>query len=543
MKIFQRAKIFANVFFVLFFLSCTSLTKENKVYEKPNYSEKDVFENEKKRILKTSEKESVKALWLSHLLGDEQTIAHCTGLVRMQYKKALSEKNYFDALKLFQSLRACGIKESELENETETSLEKKAHADVPGTKIDKTLLPKTIDDCINATVTVWVDRGIAIQKGIGFADIVIGSGFFIDKRGWIITNHHVIQDVVDTKNEKYSRLYIKLAKDSDTKIPAKVVGWDAILDLALLKAEVDAPVILQLGKSSDLKMGDKVSAIGTPIGLEGTLTQGIVSATNRKLFTTGSVLQIDAAVNSGNSGGPLIDENMKVQAIVFAGIMQYQGLNFAIPVEYLIQDLPFLFHGGAREHSWINAYGKTKKTKDGKKNVGLEIQYVMPGGSAHRASFEAGDVIVSLNGEKISSLEDMQDKVRNFTSATIANVSYLRGDEKKNELVYLAHRPINPGYEMYESDLLSGSAIPIFGMKLISSSTLSKRTFTIQKILTGSIADESDFSENDPITFSNIKFDDDKKILYASVNTRRRKKGFLDISMLLASPLDSPYYF
>lgn len=531
------------IFAVLFFLSCSSLVKKTEVYERPNYSEKDVFENEKKRILKTSENESIKALWLSHLLGDKDTIAHCTGLVRMQYKKLLSEKKYFEALQYFQSLCACGIKESELENETEVSLTQKAYANVPGMQTEKSLLPKTIDDCINATVTVWVDRGISVEKGIGFADIVIGSGFFIDRKGWIITNHHVIQDVVDTKNKKYARLYIKLAKNSDVKIPAKVVGWDEILDLALLKAEVDAPFILQLGKSADLKTGDKVSAIGTPVGLEGTLTQGIVSATNRKLFTTGSVLQIDAAVNSGNSGGPLIDENMKVQAIVFAGIMEYQGLNFAVPVEYLIQDLPFLFHGGKREHSWINAYGKTKKTKDGRKNIGLEIQYVMPGGVAYRASCGAGDVIVGLNGEKIVSLEDMQDKVRNYASGTIVSLSYLCGSEKKNELAYLASRPINPGYEMYESDLLNGSAIPIFGMELVSSSSLSKRTFTITKIMQGSIADESGFSENDPITFSNIKFDADKRFLYAAVNTRRRKKGFLDISMLLASPLDSPYYF
>ena len=97
-----------------------------------------------------------------------------------------------------------------------------------------------------------------------------------------------------------------------------------------------------MGSSSDLEIGDKISAIGTPVGLEGTLTSGIISSFDRKLLALGNVFQIDAAVNSGNSGGPLIDKNLKVQAIVFAGMLQLQGLNFAIPVEYLKQELGIL---------------------------------------------------------------------------------------------------------------------------------------------------------------------------------------------------------
>lgn len=103
-----------------------------------------------------------------------------------------------------------------------------------------------------------------------------------------------------------------------------------------------APYVFELGSSSDLSVGDRVFAIGSPLGLDKTLTSGIISSDDRHLFSAGFVFQIDAAVNSGNSGGPLIDEKGRVQAVVFAGVMNYQGLNFAIPVEYLRYDLPFL---------------------------------------------------------------------------------------------------------------------------------------------------------------------------------------------------------
>ena len=102
-----------------------------------------------------------------------------------------------------------------------------------------------------------------------------------------------------------------------------------------------------------MSVGDKISAIGTPIGLEGTLTSGIISSIGRKMTTLGNVFQIDAAVNSGNSGGPLIDEKYKVQAIVFAGMLQFQGLNFAIPVEYLKLLLPRLYYGGEILHPFV----------------------------------------------------------------------------------------------------------------------------------------------------------------------------------------------
>jgi S1-C subfamily serine protease len=539
----------ADQFYVLFgicillFSSCRTLHEPKEVYKPLNYTERDVYENEKSRVMALSDANPVNALWSAELMKDSQLITSCTQKVMQKYHESIDRKDYFEALKYYRSLSAVGTDVAIYNGISGEQLSKMSTEGVPGLTVDTSYLPKSIADCINATVTVWVDRGISIKDGAGYADRVIGSGFFIDRRGYIVTNHHVIADIVDPKNEKYSRLYIKLASDADTRIPAKVIGYDSVLDLALLKAEIDAPFVLALGSSTDLSIGDKVSAIGTPLGLDGTITSGIVSAVNRKLFTTGSVLQIDAAVNSGNSGGPLIDSQMRVQAVVFAGMLQYQGLNFAIPVEYLRQDLPVLYHGGKRDYPWTGSYGHTKKSADGRQNLGLEVQYVMPGGSTNRASFRANDVITAVDGMKVDSLESMQDILRNYVPDTIIKCTYTSDRGSEDMFVYLDARPENPGYEIYSSDLISGSFVPILGMKLIPASTINKHTYAITEIIKGSIADESGFSENDPVTVSDVKFNDNKSAAYIELYTRKSKKGFLDISMGMTASLDSPYYF
>lgn len=530
------------IFFVVALLSsCNTLKQPKEVYVPVDYTEQDAINAEIQRINELKKDFPVMALWRSELLKDEQTINENQENVFLLLQQAIEKKDFFSAIKYYVSLESVKYKNLDKINYTKNELYKNYLVDVPGLVVDKKLLPKTVADCINATVTIWVDKGIRIENGAGYADRVIGSGFFIDKRGYIVTNHHVISDLVDPKHESYTRLYIKLARDSETRIPAKVIGYDSLLDLALIKAEVEPPFILELGSSSDLQIGDKVSAIGTPLGLHGTITSGIVSAVDRKLFTTGNVLQIDAAVNSGNSGGPCIDGNMKVQAIVFAGIMQYQGLNFAIPVEYLRQDLPFLYNGGKRNHSWIGAYGHTMK--EGLKNTGLEIQYVMPGGTASRADIKKSDVITFVDNKRVYSLEDMQDILRNYGSEVIISCNYQRDGESKSTLLYLDERPKYPGYEIYKSDLISNSFIPIFGMELASASGHSQRKFVISDILKGSVADESGFSVTDPVYVAGIDFSEKKDAIAIQVNTRRKKRGYLDVSIMLTSSLDSPYYF
>lgn len=504
-----------------------------------DYTDEDVVNNEIERINSLLETEPVGALWRSVLLGREDVQKRCIEILEQKIDFSIEEKNYFDAKKYYKSLKTIGWESSKYSDE---KIESICSSDIPGlSKVNKKP-PKTVSDCMEATVTIWVDRGLKVQNGAGYMDIVIGSGFFIDDRGYIVTNYHVIESMVDPKYEGYSRLYIKLLEDQDTKIPAKVVGYDPLLDLALLKTEIEPKFVLDLGSSSDLHIGDRVSAIGTPIGLEGTLTSGIISSTDRRLLSIGKVFQVDAAVNSGNSGGPLIDEKLKVQAVVFAGMLQYQGLNFAIPVEYLKQELNSLYCNEEVIHPWIAAYGHTKR--QGKKKTGLEIQYVLPGGSAAVSGFKCGDVIVEVDGKKVTSLEDFQYLLMAYEYDTLLTCKYI--DESatlREKYLYLQVRPKDPNVVAYKTDFLKDAFVPMFGMRLVNSSTMSKNSYTIREVIKGTTADELNFSENDSISVREVKLNKENEYIVAQILAKRRKKGFLDVTLTIATPYDNQYFF
>ena len=518
--------------------SCKSLKEPSSVAVPLDYTDEDVINNEIEQIRKLKPQEPVKALWRALKLSKTELIQECYDYCARQFEVAVEEKDYYEALRYYKSMQTAAIADtSSLKNQLELLEDNTPVFEQPLSE----MLPVTITDCINSTVTIWVDRGLKVENGVGSADVVLGSGFFIDKRGYLITNHHVIDSMVNPKYEGFSRLYIKLPSDMDNKIPAKVVGYDPIMDLALLKVEITPQFVYELGSSTDLAVGDKVSAIGTPIGLEGTLTSGIISSTERKLMTLGYVFQIDAAVNSGNSGGPLIDEKQRVQAIVFAGMLQFQGLNFAIPVEFLKQELPLLYKGGEFNHVWIGAYGKTKKIAGVKS--GLEVQYVMPGSSSAFSGLCTGDVITSIDGVNVSSLEEFQFAQLSFQPGTMVNCTFVRNGEEKTAFVYMEKRPEYPLKEVYKSDFVADSFLPIFGMQLVPTSTITRKSYKIVKVLNGSTADEMGFSENDPVTVREVKFLDENEYFLANVFVQRRKKGFLDIGMVLSAPYDSPYYF
>jgi len=544
----NKMKLLRFIIFPLLFLfaACTSIKQPESVFQPLDYNDQDVVENEIQVIRSLQEKESSRALFRACLLRqkglDNGIVEECALLVQKEAEEAEGSKDYVNAMRLYKSLASVDY-EKEKNDEAYKRCASALYKEVPGFSSDEEKLPKTIQDCINATVTVWVDQGYKVDHGAGYLDVVIGSGFFIDRRGYIITNHHVIAEMVNPKRKTSCKLYIKLPSDMEKKLPAKVVGYDPVMDLALLKVDmVEEPdFVFELGSSYDLEVGDSISVIGTPLGLEGTLTSGIISSSSRQLLTMGSVFQIDAAVNSGNSGGPLIDSNHKVQAVVFAGMLQYQGLNFAIPVEYLKQELPLLYNGGEVKHCWTAAYGHDKKIRNEK--LGLEIQYVMPGGSANLSGLQLEDVIVSADGQKITCLEELQFLFMKYEPSTILKCSFDHYGVEKECILFLEEREEEPLKMIFASDFVEDAFIPIFGIKMVRSSTTNKKLYRIDYVLEGSTADLNGFSENDNLELRDIYFDDENKIFMALVVVQRKKKGFLDIQMQLASSYDSPNYF
>ena len=263
--------------------------------------------------------------------------------------------------------------------------------------------PPPFAEMLGGTVTVWVDRGVALRRGVGIPDRVIGSGFFIDGRGHLLTNYHVIQSEVDPEYEGYSRLFIRLSDRDDERVPAKVVGYDRIFDLALLKAEVEPGYVFSSAGADALAPGDRVVAIGTPgdLSLAKTVTSGIISATGRRFLQMGDALQVDAPLNPGNSGGPLLNGRGELVGVTFAGLEQFEGINFGISYHWIQRVLPKLYRGGAAAHLWLG----TSVHRDAD---ALVVTYVLPGSPADRAGLAAGDRLVRVADHEVEEIVGVQ---------------------------------------------------------------------------------------------------------------------------------------
>lgn len=546
--------VFACAIFAFSFFSCTTTDENERIHAAINYGEEDVVKDEIKAVERLLEKKPVEALWRSSVLvrnapggaGVSEIFEKCEEKAASLYDSFLEEKKYIDAKRIYDSLSAVESKKiAELKNAR--TLETLVNSSVPS--MEKSSGNEKVSTMINGTVTIYVDRGIKVESGVGYKDTVLGSGFFISKNGHIVTNYHVISSCVDPAYNGYAKLMITLAGDADTKIPARVVGYDKTLDLALLKTEVDAPYVFELGSSSSLDIGDRIFVIGSPLGLDRTLTSGIVSATDRDLLSLGKVFQIDAAVSPGNSGGPMIDAQGRVCAVVFAGVQNYQGLNFAIPVEYLKAELSVMFAGGKKIHGWMEAFGKTKRTAGaGARNCGVEVLYVMPGGKLGFSGIKAGESITALDGKAVSSLDDLHLYLLGKQGDSIIRVTVTEEDESgksasKTYPVYLSQRPDNPGYVFYMNDLISSALYPVAGMELVRSSVSDKRLYSIKKVLKNSAADSAGFSEGDPVRIISCELSEDKSALSVLLYANKKKNGFLDYGMSLAAPLDGSQYF
>jgi serine protease Do len=233
----------------------------------------------------------------------------------------------------------------------------------------------------------------------------LGSGFIIDKEGYILTNNHVV--------EKASSISVKLSNDRE--YTARVIGRDAKTDIALIKinAKNSLPVA-KMGDSDNLEVGDWVMAMGNPFGLDHTVTVGIVSAKSR-IIGQGpydDFIQTDASINPGNSGGPLFNLKGEVVGINTAIVSGGQGIGFAIPVNVAKSLLAQLKSKGKAVRGWLGVVIQ-RVTPELAKNFGLKepegalVSNVVDDGPAARAGIRRGDVIVAFDGKTIKEMEQL----------------------------------------------------------------------------------------------------------------------------------------
>jgi len=405
---------------------------------------------------------------------------------------------------------------------------------------------KTVVDpasLIPATVTILVDRGMRFDHGVGVPDRLIGSGFFVDKSGYLLTNYHVIRSEVDPKYKGYSKITVKL--DEQQKLPGKVVAWDRLLDLALVKIEREAPSVIDPWAGLEVKPGTKVYAIGSPGGFERTLTTGIVSALGRRLLELGDIVQIDAAVNPGNSGGPLVDEQGHLLGVVFAGIEQFQGVNFAVPARWLQAVLPDMLGGKEVLHSWL---GVQVSQVDGD----LRVIYVFPDSPADKMGIKPGDGILAIDGKSVKTQIDAQEKLLSKRPGEIVGVSWKRGTGRltgvyqgatKESWAALDERRDLPLERSVRVGFQESLTAALFGftVKNISVGTF-ETSFVIDEVVPDSTADEAGISPGDPFKLLGFGYSEEQKAAYINITIQKRRAGFMDGNIQLAATVTSNDY-
>ena len=286
-----------------------------------------------------------------------------------------------------------------------------------------------------------VSKGVVfVENDQGGQAAASGSGFVIDTAGHIVTNEHVV--------DQGSSFKVRFGENGDA-IPAKLLGADRSNDLAVLQVDPSKvgeplkPVVL--GDSNALRPGQPTIAIGSPFGLEGTVTSGIVSALDRTIqapngFSISGAIQTDAAINPGNSGGPLLDDRGQVIGVnsqIATQSGSNSGVGFAIPVDQVRRVVPYLEKGQKVPHAYLGV--GTGETQAG----GALVGQVVAGGPADKGGLRAGDRVVQIGGLPVRGPDDLSAAVNDRKPGEQVQVVVERSGQRRTLTVTLGTQPSN----------------------------------------------------------------------------------------------------
>ena len=306
----------------------------------------------------------------------------------------------------------------------------------------------------NAKSVVNVTGKQVVRTGVGWfhfdtreIPVGAGSGFVWDKSGHIVTNYHVVA--------RGGSFVVSFHKDKK-QYEAKVIGTEPKKDIAVLKLMEKPPELhpIAVGVSQSLKVGQKALAIGNPFGLDHTITQGIISALDRKIQGIGGVeihqmIQTDCSINPGNSGGPLLNSSgqlIGMNTAIYSQSGSSAGVGFAVPVDTIKRLVPQLIRHGKAQRPGLGILLFDDSTERHIKSVygikqGLVIKSVLPGGSAEKAalkgmsrnqrSYVLGDVILQVDDKKVNNYNDIYHALDNKKIGDRVNIKYLRGKKRK----------------------------------------------------------------------------------------------------------------
>ena len=299
-----------------------------------------------------------------------------------------------------------------------------------------------------------------------------GSGFVLDGEGYVATNAHVVLGEAP-KFERAKQVYVEFADGN--RVSAKVIGTDLNADVSLLKVDPQGLTLtpLQLGNSHDLRVGSPVAAIGSPFGERQSLSIGVISALDRDIesltqFRIGDAIQTDAAINRGNSGGPLLDSRGRVLGInsqIKSSSGGGEGVGFAVPVDTVRRSLDQLREDGRVDYGFLGVsasplYPQLAQRLGVSVDRGAIVGSVQKGSPAAKAGISAGkgkiefqgqkdiprggDVIVAVDGRPVTQTRDLPELIGNLPSGRTVRLSVVRGKDRRTVAVKLAPRPSTP---------------------------------------------------------------------------------------------------
>jgi serine protease Do len=306
------------------------------------------------------------------------------------------------------------------------------------------------------------------QEGQPQAERSLGSGVIVDKRGYILTNNHVV--------DQATKIQVQLNGDT-TRYTAKLVGVDEPTDLAVIKIEAgkDLP-IAKLGNSDGVQVGDWVLAIGSPFGLQATVTAGIISAKDRSGIGQQfqRFLQTDAAINPGNSGGPLVDlagEVIGINTAIITGSRGYEGVGFALPSNTAINVYDQIIKQGRVTRGSIGVSFQEELStnaitlKSLGAPYGVVIEGVEPGSPAEKAGLKGGDVITSVNGKPVKTGNDLVNPIAQAPIGSKVKLTYIRDRAQKEATAEVGDRTrVFPNTAGRLGDQPGETAPPEFGL-------------------------------------------------------------------------------
>lgn len=290
-----------------------------------------------------------------------------------------------------------------------------------------------------------------------------GSGSIIDRRGYVLTNQHVVEGAV--------KVFVTLADES--RIEGRVIGTDPENDLAVIRFDPEdrSLTVIPMGESESLQVGQKVLAIGNPFGLDRTLTTGIISGLGRPLrarndLVIQNMIQTDASINPGNSGGPLLDSKGRmigINTMIYSPSGGSVGIGFAVPVETARRVVPDLLELGYVRRGWIDIvpralFPQLVDYADLPVSEGILISEVVRGGNADKAGLRGGserravrygrtviylggDIIVAVDGQPVESIGNLYEALEDNRPGETVEVQYIRNGNRRSTEVTLSERP------------------------------------------------------------------------------------------------------